>query len=116
MSDYLRDRLKSRILDAVNTLIVCGDIKNPMLSKFASVSDLTLSKDNAYATLYVNCMEEKELYGSVTALQEAAGYIQSRLASVLQTKNTPKLKFKADTTAQNAAKMDKLIESLKIND
>ncbi len=116
MSDYIQNRLQSRIIQAVNTLIVNGEIKNPKLSRFAGISDATISKDNAYATLYVNCLDEKQLNNSVKALQSAAGFIQSRLAGVLKTKNTPKLTFLADETYINAKHMDELLDSLKTNE
>ena len=116
MSDYIQNRLQSRIIEAVNTLIVNGDIKNPKLSRFASVTDVTISRDNAYATLYVNCLDEKQLNNSVKALQSAAGFIQARLANALKTKNTPKLTFVVDETFINAKHMDELIDSLKVNE
>lgn len=115
MSDYIHSRLNSRIIEAVNTLIVSGDIKNPKLSKFAGITDVTVSKDGAYATLYVNCLDDKALANSVSALQSASGYIQARLAAVLKTKNTPKLTFKPDECLKNAMHMDALIDSLKTN-
>ena len=85
------------------------------LSTFASISDISLSRDNAYATLYVSCLVDKDLDNSVKALQSAAAFIQGRLAKVMKTKNTPRLTFVADTTERDAAKMDALLESLNIS-
>ena len=113
MADYMKSRNEARIMEVVNTLIVSGEIKNPKLSRFASVNDISLSKDNAYATLYVSCLEDRELQNSVTALQSAAGVIQARIAKVLKTKNTPKLNFVADTTERDAARIDALLESIR---
>ena len=113
MADYIQSRNESRIMEVVNTLIVSGEIKNPKLSRFASVNDISLSKDNAYATLYVSCLEDRQLQNSVMALQSAAGFIQARIARVLKTKNTPKLNFVADTTERDAARIDALLESIK---
>jgi len=113
MGDYIQSRNEARIMEIVNTLIVSGEIKNPKLSTFASVGDIELSKDNAYATLYVSCLVDNQLESSVKALQSAAGFIQMRLAKVLKTKNTPKLSFVADTTERDAAKIDALLESIK---
>ena len=115
MADYIQSRNEARIMEIVNTLIVSGEIKNPRLSTFASISDISLSRDNAYATLYVSCLVDKDLNNSVRALQSAAPFIQGRLARVMKTKNTPKLSFVADTTERDAAKMDALIESLNIS-
>ncbi len=113
MSDYSQSRIESRIMEAVNTLIVSGDIKNPKLSRFASISDISVSKDNSYATLYVSCLLDQELERSVKALQSAAPFIQGRLASVLKTKNTPKLTFLPDTTQREASRINELLESIK---
>ena len=115
MADYIQSRNEARIMEIVNTLIVSGEIKNPKLSTFASISDISLSRDNAYATLYVSCLVDKDLNNSVKALQSAAAFIQGRLARVMKTKNTPKLTFVPDTTERDAAKMDALIESLNIS-
>lgn len=115
MGDWTQDRLETRILQAVNTLIVNGDIKNPKLSHFASVSEVSLSKDNAYATLYISCLDEKALTNSVRALQSASGFIQARLAKALKTKNTPKLTFVEDTTEQYAQKINSLLEKANAN-
>ena len=113
MADYIQSRNEARIMEIVNTLIVSGEIKNPKLSRFASISDISLSRDNAYATLYVSCLVDRDLENSVKALQSAAPFIQGRIARVMKTKNTPRLNFVADTTERDAAKMDALIESLK---
>jgi len=113
MADYIQSRNEARIMEIVNMLIVSGEIKNPRLSRFASIGDVKLSRDNAYATLFVTCMEDNRLEGSVAALQSAAGFIQGRLAKVMKTKNTPKLSFVADTTERDAARIDALLESIK---
>ena len=115
MADYIQSRNEARIMEIVNTLIVSGEIKNPRLSTFASISDISLSRDNAYATLYVSCLVDRDLENSVKALQSAAPFIQGRLARVMKTKNTPRLSFVADTTEREAAKMDALLESLNIS-
>ena len=115
MADYIQSLNEARIMEIVNTLIVIGEIKNPRLSTFASISDISLSRDNAYATLYVSCLVDRDLENSVKALQSAAPFIQSRLARVMKTKNTPRLSFVPDTTEREAAKMDALLESLNIS-
>ncbi len=113
MADYIQSRNEARIVEIVNTLIVNGEIKNPKLSRFASIGGISLSKDNAYATLYVSCLVDAQLENSVKALQSAAGFIQGRLAKVMKTKNTPRLSFVADTTERDAARMEALLESIK---
>ena len=74
------------------------------------IVSVSLSKDNAYATLYISCLDEKALTNSVRALQSASGFIQARLAKALKTKNTPKLTFAEDTSDQYAKRIDELLE------
>lgn len=115
MSDYNHQRLETRIQEAISTMIVTREIKHHGLSQFVSVSEVELSKDKAYATVWVSSFEEeKVLEQSVAALQSAAGFIQKRIAAILKTRNTPKLRFKADTSLKEAQAMNELIDSLNI--
>ena len=117
MSEYIHQRLEARIQEAVSTMIVTGEIKHHLLSKFVSVSEVNLSKDIAYATLWVSSFVDDDKLGqSVAALQSAAGFIQRRLGVLLMTRNTPKLTFKADTSIKEAQAMHELIDSLHVND
>lgn len=117
MSDYIHQRLEHRIQEAVSTMIVTREIKHHALSPFVSVKEVSLSKDNAYATLWVSTFEDEEtLQRSVAALQSAAGFIQKRLAVLLKTRHTPKLRFKADTSLKEAQAMHELIDSLSKTD
>ncbi len=113
MSQFSQKRIESKIQEAISTLIVRGDIKNHNVSTFCSVSRIDLSHDNAYATIYItSVLEDGSLEKSVDGLQKAAGYIQGRLAKFLNTRNTPKLTFKADNTYKDAQKVNNLIDSL----
>lgn len=112
MSDYVHERLRNRISEIVNTMISDGSIKAPGLSRFASVSHVSLSRDNAYATLCVTCLESSRLDRSVAALNEAAGFIQSRLARVVNTKNTPRLTFVPDKDLEKMNRIDAILDRI----
>ncbi|HLW21708.1 MAG TPA: 30S ribosome-binding factor RbfA [Sphaerochaetaceae bacterium] len=117
MSDYIHQRLETRIQEAISTMIVTREIKHHGLSPFVSVSSVSLSKDKAYATVWVSTFEDDEiLTQSVDALQSAAGFIQKRIGAVLKTRNTPRLRFKADTSLKEAQAMNELIDSLHVSD
>lgn len=113
MSEYSQKRIESKLMEAISTLIVTGEIKHPQLSTLCSVSRLELSKDNAYATVYISSvLSDGSLERSVAALQSAAGYIQKRVGAFLRTRNTPKLTFKADFSIKEGQEVNELIESL----
>ncbi|MCR5732610.1 MAG: 30S ribosome-binding factor RbfA [Sphaerochaetaceae bacterium] len=110
MSEYSGARLESRILEAVSTMIVKKMIKNPNLSTFTSITEVHLASDNTSATLLVSTAMEKDLDKSVEALNSAAPFIQSHIAKVLRTRNTPRLYFKADRSYQEGEKINALID------
>ena len=115
MSDYTHQRLEARIQETISTMIVTREIKHHGLSPFGSVSQVTLSRDKAYATVWVSSfVEDNKLEQSVAALQSAAGFIQQRLGALMKTRNTPRLTFKADTSIREAQAMNDLIDSLNV--
>lgn len=110
MANRTAVRLSNRIYEAVNILISNGEIRNPGLGRFVSISDVKLAADNGYATLYVSSLDEQTLLKSVDALNSASPFIQSRLAGILKTKKTPKLRFVPDQTEINALKVDEILK------
>ncbi|PKL14035.1 MAG: ribosome-binding factor A [Spirochaetae bacterium HGW-Spirochaetae-8] len=113
MSEYNTKRVESRIQEAISMMIVTKEIKNHLLSPFVSVSAVTVSKDKAYATVWISSfVDDNKLEQSVTALQSAAGFIQQRLGTLLKTRNTPRLTFKADTSIREAEAINKIIDDL----
>lgn len=113
MSEYSQKRIEARLSEAISTLIVTGEIKNQQVSTLCSVSRVELSQDNAYATVFISSvLDEETLEKSVAALQKASGFIQKRVGSFLKTRNTPVLKFKADTSLKEGLKINALIDTL----
>lgn len=110
MSEFSGARLESRILETISTMIVSGMIKNPHLSRFASITEVRLASDNTAATVLVSAVTEKELERSVAALNSASGFIQGHVGKVLKTRNTPRLVFKADRSYQEGEKINSLID------
>ena len=110
MTKHSEARLESRILEAISTMVVTGAIKNPHLSPFTSITEVRLSVDNAYATVFVSTVMEKDLERSVKALSSASGFIQGRLGAILKTRNTPVLRFVADRSYQEGERINHLID------
>lgn len=113
MSEYSQKRIEARLSEAISTLIVKGEIKNPHMSTLCSVSRVELSVDNSYAVVYISSvLDDETLKASVDAMQRASGFIQKRVASFLKTRNTPVLNFKADISLREGQKINALIDSL----
>ena len=110
MSEFSQSRLESRIMEAISSMIVSGQIKNPHLSVFTSITRVELAPDNTAARIFVSAMPDERIDPSVRALNSAKGFIQRKLADVLRTKNTPVLEFFRDDSYREADRINRLID------
>ena len=111
MSEVQRERIKTRIIEAVSMMIISGEIKDPRLNTLCSITDCTLSPDYAYATLYVSSpFSDGSVEKSVKALNSASSFIQGRLGKILKTRNTPVLTFRRDDSYREAERINRLID------
>ncbi|MFP4562072.1 MAG: 30S ribosome-binding factor RbfA [Spirochaetia bacterium] len=108
------DRLKkveSVIQREIARLITEKEIKDPRVHSMLSVNRVVVSKDIAYAKVYISAFEkENRLDEAVDALNHASGFVQKQLGKKLKTRNTPKLTFIADTSVKEGFRINKLIE------
>lgn len=117
MSEWANKRITAKIAEGIGTMIVTGEIKNSNLDTLCSVSRVELSKDNSFATIYISYPldDQERLDASVEALTKARAFIQKRLGSFLRTRNTPRLRFKADTSLSEGQRVNQLIDQLNID-
>lgn len=113
MSEYSQQRLETKILETISSLIVSGQIKNHNLSTLTSITKVVLAPDNTLAKVYCsNLLDNSTLDKSVSALNAASAFIQKKLSNVLKTKNTPRLTFIKDNSYIEGDRINALIDSL----
>ena len=117
MSEYSQERLENKILETISSLIVKGAIKNHNLNTLVSITRVELSPDISCVMVYVSYIYDNSvLEKSVKALQGASYFIQSKLAGVMKTKNTPVLKFIKDNSYIEGERINRLIDEVVSND
>lgn len=94
------------------------EMKDPRLPKIISVTEVEVSGDLTYATIYVsafglNAQEQEEL---VETLQRAKGFFRSKIGKELKTYKTPDPIFKYDHSIEKGMEMDKILRDLKRED
>lgn len=92
------DRVSQEVKKAV-ALILQKEFNDPKLGMI-TVSDVEISRDIAYAKIYVTFLfdeQEKVDYG-MEVLTEASGYIRSLLGKAVKLRVTPELTFVYDKT------------------
>jgi len=113
MSEYRTERVGNLIREKIGALIVEGRIKDPRVNPFISITRVQVSGDFAWADVYVSAFKQTgNLKKAVLGLQSAAGFIQSRLASEMRIRQTPKLRFHEDFSVREGFDMVQKLESL----
>lgn len=97
--------------------IIKFELKDPRVAGITSVTDVDLSKDLRYASVYVS------IYGSDTvkeetlqALVKATGFIRSEIGRRIRLRYTPEISFFLDNSIEYGAHIENVIKSLQKTD
>lgn len=104
VGDFIRDEL-ARIIQL--------EMRDPRIGGFVSVNEVRVSRDLAFADVYVSSLHaddqasREELIG---ILNGAAGFFRSTLAKRHKMRTTPKPRFHYDELIEGAPRLEKLID------
>jgi ribosome-binding factor A len=113
MREYRTERVGRLIQEKIGALIVEGKIKDPRVNPFLSITRVSVSRDLAYAEVFVSGFRsEGSLRKGVEGLQSAAGFIQAQLAGLMHIRKTPHLRFHEDMSIKEGFDIVKKIEDL----
>ncbi|WP_294797149.1 30S ribosome-binding factor RbfA [uncultured Fenollaria sp.] len=105
-------RLQAEIQRIVSELLIEG-LKDPRIDPMTSVSKVELSNDTSVATIYFSIYgSQKTKEDTLDALENAKGYIRSRLAKVLEIRQVPELRFKIDESVEYSIEIQKILNKL----
>jgi ribosome-binding factor A len=93
--------------------IIRGDLKDPRISPVTSVTQVIVAPDLKSCKAYISVYgDEKAGTDTLAGLQSAEGFIKSRLASVVNMRNTPEIRFILDESMAYGARMSQLIDEI----
>ena len=105
-------RINSEVMREVSQ-IIRTELKDPRVSMMTSVTDVNVTTDLKYCTVYISVLgSEEESDKTLEGLRKAGGFIRYELAHRLNLRNTPELKFVIDKSLEYGMKMDKLIDEV----
>lgn len=108
-------RVQAEIQRIVSELLIEG-LKDPRIDKMTSVSKVELSNDTSLATIYFSIYGSKKTKeDTLDALENAKGYIRSRLAKVLEIRQVPELRFKIDESVEYSIEIQKILNKLNLD-
>lgn len=108
--DFPRSRrVAEQIKREISTLIT-SEVKDPRVH-LATVTDVEVTRDLAYAKVYIGVLEMQDDPEQVLAgLNNAAGFLRARLGRMLKLRIIPQLRFIEDTTEREAQRLSDLID------
>lgn len=105
------ERLEQDIKVALSSIITY-EVKEPEVSGMISVTDVKVTPDQKYATVYVSIYGKKNKEKVLVALKKAKGFIKNSLAKKVKMRNIPDLIFKLDNSMEYGEYMDKVIDEV----
>jgi ribosome-binding factor A len=113
MAEYRIERVGHLIQEKIGALILEEKIKDPRVNSFLSITRVSVSRDLAYADVYVSHIRpDAGCAKGVAGLQSAAGFIQSQLAAAMRIRKIPHLRFHEDASIREGFDLVKKIEGL----
>lgn len=102
------------VVQRVLSELLTFEIRDPRIGPLVSVSNVELSGDYSYATVYIAGAENEEAEKDLLeGLESAKGFMRSKLAGELSIYKTPELIFKLDQSVKYLDRIDQLINEVK---
>ena len=89
--------------------IIQFQVKDPHLG-FVSIPEVRVSKDFSYATVYVSFFKDEDIEPSLQVLNKAKGFIRSELASKMDTRRVPEIRFVLDDGYKKEERIAELLK------
>lgn len=93
--------------------IIRADIKDPRISILTSVVQVEVAKDLKTCKAWISVLgDEKASMDTLAGLKSAEGFIRKELASKVNLRNTPEIKFIMDDSIAYGVNMSKMIDAV----
>ena len=113
--EFGRPQRVSQELQKEIAIILQREIKDPRLGMMTTVSDVEVSRDLAYAKVFVTFLNDKDedaIKEGIKVLQDASGYIRSLLGKAMRLRIVPELTFVYDNSLVEGMRMSNLVSNV----
>ncbi len=106
------ERVNSLIRQEISELLQ-REVKDPRLSNFIAVTEVSTSPDLKYAKVLVSCIgSEEEKQEVLSTLASASGFFRKELIRRLNLRHVPELNFKWDDSIEHGDHLLQLIDKV----
>ena len=96
----------------VVSMTILTDLRDPRVEG-VTVTYVEVSPDMRQAKVHVSIMgSEKEQQLSLSGLQNAAGFLQKKIAERIETRYTPRLQFMLDKGVKNSLEINRILREV----
>ena len=113
MSSNLRMSRINKQLQREIALIIETQIKKESV-KSAIITGVECSKDLEHAKVFFTALEARKCPGILKELNEIKGAVRGMLGQTIKLRRVPALEFIIDKSSEYGAKIDKILDSLKL--
>jgi ribosome-binding factor A len=108
-------RVGELVRHSLSDMLTRGEVRDPVLqSASVTVTEARMSPDLRVATLFVMPLGGTDAGPVVAALERARGFLRGRIASELDLRFAPELRFAVDTSFTEAQRLDSLLRSPRV--
>lgn len=113
MDEKRRKRVEETLRSEISSLLMRGEVKDPRVDTFLSITRVEVARDGSHAKLYVSTFKDgAALDDGIAGLNNAAGFIQSGISKRLRIRLTPRLVFVPDTGIKEGFELGEKIKGL----
>lgn len=113
--DFNRTDRIADVMQRELSVIIQQELKDPRVSMI-TIADVRVSKDLAYAKVFVSVMMEEKAAETLEGLNKAAGFLRAQLAKRMSIRVIPQLSFVYDDTTIKANRISRLIDNAVASD
>ena len=108
-----RSERTSKLIQREISALLEREVNDPRLSKFVSVTEVTLSPDLMHARVYVSTLgSEMNKEDLLAGFSKASGFLRRELAAHLRLRQMPELSFHYDDSIERGARLLELMSEL----
>ena len=105
------NRIESILLKEIS-YILANEVKDKNIN-FVTVTAVEVTNDLSYAKVYVTVLEDEKRETTMQALNDASGFIRSKLFDRVDMRNVPELTFVFDTSIAYGKRIETIIQEIK---
>lgn len=105
-----KERIESIIQRQVAKTITT-ELNDPAL-KFVSVTDVELTNDMSFATIFVSFLEDKDKAKGLEVLEKSKGLLRTVVSKSITTRRTPEILIKLDESSEHGSRIDQILNKI----